>query len=345
MLAGSADESSNAGASVTFNQRQSWFLAECAALVERCTGWGLPSQQEGQETTPAQGDALARGTDGLLPSCKDSAVTRGALLAAYAGSLRIGTALAVVRRAYMPFAQAIELGATTQNHEHGHRQQQQEEEQEEKGVCAGAQELRTLTRMLLRAKRYDAAALLRGGVLPAADHVLLGAAKAREAELAAAAAAGMPAPGDGGIAVLPPPAAPTAGSIVMLPFEHAAREEASTPALAAFVANAGGSKAGGDAPAERTKQYRFEYDGTVHAMLILAEARRGELDRALSLLLEVQLPPSVLSSSVHALSRTYPHACAVLARSNLHAVFSLAHAHAPLPPRTCARARAPETCT
>ena len=218
------------------------------------------------------------------------------MLAAYAGSLRIGTALAIARSAYVPFEQAIESAAGAGR--------------ERSVVFAGPAELRSLMRMLLRAKRYDAAALLRGGVLPADDEVLTGAAKARTAELAAAAAAGSAAPGDRGVPMLPRPLGPAVGSVVMLPHEFEREpQERSAPALAAFVAAANEDGEGGEGfalpPVDRApSKCSFEFDGAVHGMLILAETRRGELDRALSLLLEVRCarPPR------HARRRTSPRA-------------------------------------
>jgi hypothetical protein len=275
MLAGgtASPGGDTSGATVKFAERQSWYLAETAALLERRTGVGLPQRQDAGSS---QSTALAQSVNGP----HDGAATRGALLAAYAGSLRIGTALAIARSAYVPFEQAIESAAGAGR---------------ERGVVfAGPAELRSLMRMLLRAKRYDAAALLRGGVLPADDGVLTGAAKARTAELAAAAAAGSAAPGDRGVPMLPRPLGPAVGSVVMLPHEFEREpQERSAPALAAFVAAANEDGEGGEGfalpPVDRApSKCSFEFDGAVHGMLILAETKRGELDRALSLLLEVR---------------------------------------------------------
>ena len=119
-------------------------------------------------------------------------------------------------------------------------------------ILAGPRELRSIVQMLIRARRYDAAAALRGGILVADNDVALNPT-GQSPDVQREASTGLRYPR------LPPPADPEQGALAMLPFKH--------------DADAG--------------SYEYEFDGAVHSSLIAAEARRGEFDRALSLLLEV----------------------------------------------------------
>eukprot|EP00936_MAST-01D_sp_MAST-1D-sp1_P001412 g1412.t1 len=229
------------GSRVTHGERQSWIVQRARTLLERHTEWAPPAA-----SVPAVTDETTKSSRKMLAQChlepvhdNDTALTRGALLSVYARAQRLRTTLDIARSAFAPLDR---IPQTPDSHlgDTGSAK-----------FVAGPRELRSIVQMLIRARRYDAAAALRGGILVADNDTALNPMGTNPV-VERKASTGLR------YSKLPPPATPQQGALAMLPFKR--------DADAVFV---------------------YEFDGAVHSSLIAAETRRGEFDRALSLLLEV----------------------------------------------------------